>query len=150
MIEIKFTKEQYRNLVDLVYLGNWMVNAIRETGKQIQKYEDVEQHIYYFAKEGGLENLIEFDDKLSEFFPSREFEEETDVEKFRVEYNDEIFWDELIDRSARHDFTMEYGEDDIREMTWKERMEKEYPFLEKYEEEFVKYGIKNLEITELD
>jgi len=150
MIEIKFTKEQYRNLVDLVYLGNWMVNAIRETGKQIQKYEDVEQHIYSYTKEGGLENLIEFDDKLSEFFPSREFEEETDVEKFRVEYNDEIFWDELIDRLARRDFIMEYGEDDIREMTWKERTEKEYPFLEKYKEKFVKYGIKNLEITELD
>jgi hypothetical protein len=31
-------------------------------------------------------------------------------------------------------------------MTWKERLEKEYPFIEKYEEEFEKYGIENLEI----
>lgn len=25
MIEIKLTKEQYKNLVKLVYLGNWML-----------------------------------------------------------------------------------------------------------------------------
>ena len=32
-MEIKFTKEQYENLMKLVYLGNWMINAIRTDDK---------------------------------------------------------------------------------------------------------------------
>jgi len=31
MMEIKFTKKQYENLIKLVYLGNWMINGIRST-----------------------------------------------------------------------------------------------------------------------
>jgi len=47
---------------------------------------------------------------------------------------------------ARRDFIKEYGEDVIRKMDWKERMEKEHPFIEKYEKEFEENGIENLEL----
>ena len=145
MIKIEFTKAQYENLIKLVYLGNWMINAIR-TDDVVKKYDDVEQHIYSFAKDIGLGKYIEFDSKLNKFFPTKEFEEDEEVEKYREEYDDEIFWDEIADRLARRDFIRKYGENTIKEMTWKERSEKEYPFIEKYEEEFEKYGIENLEI----
>jgi len=145
MIEIKFTKTQYENLIKLVYLGNWMINAIR-TDDRIKKYEDIEQYIYSFAKEVGLDKYIEFDNELNKFFPTKEFEDDTDVDKYREEYDNETFWDELIDRLARRDFIKEYGDNVIRKMTLKEQIEKEHPFIEKYEEEFERYGVERLEI----
>jgi len=37
-MEIKLTKEQYENLLRLVYLGNWMINAIR-SGTEDDPYD---------------------------------------------------------------------------------------------------------------
>ena len=147
-MEIKFTEKQYESLLKLVYLGNWMINAIRLVDEQIKEYENIEQYIFSFAKDAGLENWIEFDNELNKFYPTKEFEENTDVEQFKDDYDDELFWEELTYRLGGQDFIREYGETAIRKMTWEERFKKEQPFIEKYEEEFEKYGIENLEIKE--
>lgn len=150
-MEIKFTKEQYENLIKIVYLGNWMVNAIRSGNKgdeQIEKYNKIEQYIFSFAKDFGLEKYIEYNENFREFFPTREFEEADDIEQYREDYNNETFWLELVDRLSRRDFIKEWGEDAIRKMDWKEQIEKEDPFIEKYEKEFEKNGIENLIISE--
>ncbi len=39
-MDIKLTKGQYKNLVKLVYLGNWTINGIRLNDKQVEKYEE--------------------------------------------------------------------------------------------------------------
>ena len=39
-------------------------------------------------------------------------------------------------------------QDAIRKMAWEERLEKEHPFIEKYEEEFEKHGIEKLEVKD--
>lgn len=40
-MEISLTKEQYEDLIKIVYLGTWMVNAFR-TDDRIEKYEEFE------------------------------------------------------------------------------------------------------------
>lgn len=145
-MQIKLTKEQYKNLVKLVYLGNWMINAIRLEDEKIKKYDNVEQYIFSFAKDAGLEKYIEFDKKFNQFFPTREFEEGSDIEQYREEYEDEIFWDELIDRLARRDFIKKYGFKAVRKMDFRKRIEKEHPFIKKYTKEINKHGIERLEI----
>jgi len=143
-MKINFTKKQYEDLVKLIYLGTWMVNAHR-TDDIVEKYEDLEQYLRSFYKDFDMEKYIEFDKKLNKFFPTREFEEDTDVEQYIDEYNNDIFWEELIDRLARRDFIRAYGEENLLKMTWEERFEKEQPFIDKYDEEFEKYGIERLE-----
>ncbi len=143
-MKINFTKKQYEDLVKLVYLGTWMVNAHR-TDDIVEKYEDLEQYLLSFYKDFDMEKYIEFDKKLNKFFPTGEFEEDTDVEQYIDEYNNDIFWEELIDRLARRDFIRAYGEENLLKMTWEERFEKEQPFIDKYAEEFEKYGIERLE-----
>lgn len=152
MLEIKLTKKQYRDLLELIYLGNWMINAIRSGApgdEQIEKYNDVEQHIFSFAQKAGAKNYIKYDKKLKKFFPTREFEEETDVEQYHQEYDEETFWEELIVKLTWRDFVKEYGEKAIREMSVKERIEKEYPFEEKYRKEFGQNGLQNLALYHL-
>ncbi len=145
-MKINFSKKQFENLIKLVYLGNWMINAIRVGDEKIKKYDEIEQYIYSFAKDFGLEKYIEFSKKYNKFFPARELEEGTDVEQYREEYDNETFWEDLIDRLTRRDFIKKYGEETVKKMSLEERIEKEYPFEEKYRNEFEKNGIENLKV----
>lgn len=148
-MKINFTKKQYENLLKLVYLGNWMINAIRSGRKGdevFEEYEKMVDYIYSFAKKFGLEKYVVFDKKFNQFFPTGEFEENTDVNKFKDDYDEELFWEELIVRLARRDFIEKYGEKAIMKMDFDERIEKEYPFEKKYRDEFYKDGLINLKI----
>ena len=146
-MEIKFTKDQFKKLLKIVYLGNWLANAIhsgRKGDERIKEFDEIEQYIFSFAKDFGLEKYVEFDEKFQEFFPTSELEEE--LQKFVDEYDNEVFWEELIFRLTRRDFIREYGKEAINKMSLEERIEKEFPFEEKYREEFSKNGIENLDI----
>jgi len=149
-MEIKLTKEQYENLLKIVYLGNWMINAIRsgtEGDEQIEKYNDIEQYIFSFAKDVGLGKYIEFDKKYNKFFPTIDFEQDEEIERYLKDYNEETFWQELADRLGTRDFIREYGEEAINKMDQEERFIKLQEFIIKYEEEFEKNGIENLKIS---
>lgn len=146
-MKINFTKKQYEDLIKLLHLGNWMINAHR-TDDYVEHYEDLEQYILSFYKDFGMEKHVEYDKEFNEYFPTREFEEDTDVDQYKEEYNDCTFWDELIDRLARRDLIKEYGEAAVLSMTMEEIIEKEQPFIQIYEDEFEMYGVDNLEITD--
>lgn len=145
-MKIKLTKDQYKNLVELVYLGNWMINAIRIGDNTIKKYQEIEQYIFSFAKKGNLEQYIEFDNKFNKFFPTAELEDNTDIEQYRQDYDNEVFWQELSDRLGSRDFIKKYGVDKIKKMDRKQRFIKGQEFIIKYEREFEKYGIDRLNI----
>jgi len=53
-MELKLNKEQYKKLLELVYLGNWMVNAYR-TDDYLEEYSDVVSNIFSQAEAAGLE-----------------------------------------------------------------------------------------------
>ncbi|MCP2521130.1 hypothetical protein NLD30_11895 [SCandidatus Aminicenantes bacterium Aminicenantia_JdfR_composite] len=146
MIEIKLTDEQYENLIKLIYLGTWMIGGIRARDNLIEKYEDLAQCIYSNAKEDIREKYFEFDEETKRYIPKKEFEEDPELDEIIDDYNEEVFWNELIFRLAGRDLLRIYGEDAIRNMSIEERAEKEYPLLQMYEEEVIKNGIKNLEI----
>jgi len=150
-MKINFTTEQYENLIKIVYLGNWMINAIRSGNpgdEQIEKYNEIEQYIFSFAKDFGLEKYIELDEKFNKYFPSQELEADKEIEQYMEDYNNQIFWDELADRLGWRDFIRKYGEEKISLMSQKERFLKREEMVIKYEEEFEKYGIERLEIKE--
>jgi hypothetical protein len=148
-MQITLSKGQYQNLVRLVYLGNWMINAIRSGNKgdeQIEKYNEAEQIIFSFAKETRLERWIEYDEESKEFFPTRRFDEDKEIDEYRDEYNDHTFWEELFYRLVDRDMIDTYGEETVEKMSFEEQIEKEEPFRRKYDKEFEKYGIARLKI----
>jgi hypothetical protein len=146
-MKIDFTKKQYETLLKLVYLGNWMINAIR-TDDRVKKYEEFEQHIFSFAEEFGLEKYIEFDEESGQFFPTNELEFGTDIEKYRQEYDDNNFWEDLHYRLVERDFVRKYSRAAIEKMDYEERIEKDHEFHEKYGKELEEHGIERLEIRE--
>jgi len=144
-IKIELTREQYKELIKLVYLGEWLANA-HCISREDEKFNDIANYIYSYAADFGLEDLVEYDRKSREYYPTAEFDEDPEVRQFIDKYNNENFWDELTNRMAVRDFVRKYGKAAINKMTWEERIEKEDPFIEKYQEEFAENGLMNLGI----
>ena len=147
-MKIEFTKEQFKNLLETVYLGNWMANAIHNGSKEdpIHKgIEDIENYVFSFAKEFGFEKYVDDEDaKSGEFFPTNEFDEL--AQKYIEEYDEKCFWDELFYRFSDRDFERKYTDKEISKMEMKELFEKEEPFRKKWDDEFINHGIERLEI----
>ena len=141
-ITVEFSPNQYERLMKLAYCGNLLINSHRDN--PLKQYEEIEQRILRKAKDAGLTKYLDPDEVDGEIFTNRAFEEETDIQRFVEEYDDETFWQELIDRLARRDVIAEYGLPRIEKMSWRERAEKEHPFIQKYEEELSEHGLKHL------
>lgn len=141
---IEFTRKQFEALLKLVYLGNWMVNAHRETGI-LEEYEGMESYIFSQAEKFGFKKYVDHEAKDGkDYYPTREFEENTDVSELHDEYDEETFWDEIIDRLGERDFLRKYGEIDIEKMSNDERFEKLCECEGEWAEEISRYGIRRL------
>ena len=56
-MKINFTKKQYKQLLDLVYLGEWTANSSKEADERNEEYSALFRYICSFAKEFGLDEL---------------------------------------------------------------------------------------------
>jgi hypothetical protein len=75
-MEINFTKNQFQTLLQLLYLGEWVANSYKiKEDKLYKECDSLEQHIFSFAAQFGLENLIEYDHSLKKFVPALTMEE---------------------------------------------------------------------------
>jgi hypothetical protein len=145
-MEITLSEEQYENLVRMMYLGNWMIISIRTPDEEIKKYDELEQHIYSFAKGTQMERYITFDNKINKFITNWEADEHPEVDHYIDEYDEENFWHMLVHMLAERDFIRTYGEEKIEAMPFEERIEKEGPFIEKYSNEFSQNGLENVKM----
>lgn len=126
-----------------------MANAIRtgdQSNPKIVKFDELEQYIYSFSKDFGFEKFFEYDKKYEEYFPTREFEENTEIDKLHQEYDEDSFWEELIFRLSDRDFLNRYTSREISNMTIEERIKKEQIFRDKWYEETEKYGIERIDV----
>ena len=139
-MEISLSKKQYKSLIKLVYLGEWFVNSYRVEHNMDKEMDDIAHHIYSYAKDFETENLLQKD--INKIYPTGKLEEM--LEHYIEEYNDDNFWDALIERLAGRDFVDKYDEKEILKMDPFERMSKIEEIEEKYEDEFVENGLKNI------
>jgi len=144
-MQIDLSRAQFETLLKAVYLGDWMVNAIRTPGNYIREFEELEQYLLAVAHRSGFEDIVEFDSRLSQFFLTLESHER--LQPFIDEYDDAAFWDGLVDRLADRDFTETYG-DAASRMGHEERFEKVGAFVDKYETEVERHGVDRLRILE--
>lgn len=144
-MEISLSRRQFETLLKAVYLGDWMVNAIRVPGSYIPEFQELEQVLLALANGSGFNHVVEFDSTLSQFFLKDEVHEM--LQPFIDEYDEEAFWNGLVDRLADRDFAEAYG-DAAKRMDQNERVEKLSVFVDRYEAEVEKRGIVRLRIIE--
>jgi hypothetical protein len=148
-MKIHFTKKEYRLLLDYIAIGQWVMHAYDTSdGEPATEYDQLEQKILALAKDFGWENLVQHDSSAKKYYPTREYEMAEEVTTFLEEYDGEVFWDELCSRLASRDLLREKGREALEKMEFTEQLSLEDEISEKYSEEFVKNGLKNLVLIE--
>ncbi len=94
----------------------------------------------------GFENLVTYDQDLKQYFTTREFEETSPFMDFIEEFENDTFWDELIERLVERDLIRQEGEEKVFNMTPQERFRKEEPLQEMYSTELEVNGLDNIRI----
>ena len=67
-MKIELTEQQYRYLLDLVYIGNWVMNSTRESDR-IKEYDQVESLVFSHCLDHKMSKLVEL--YRGELIPSR-------------------------------------------------------------------------------
>ena len=133
-MQIELTNKEFRRLLDMVYIGNWILNSCRENDR-FQDYDDVEEKLFSLCPEQGMEALTEYWEGHD--YPSRAFEE-GGIHEAIADYEDAVFYDILAEELARRDMDDEQiSQNDEEELS--ERMEE-------YFDEFEQHGIDNVKI----
>lgn len=98
-MEIKMTEKQFRRLLDLVYIGNWVLNSTRGD-ERFQDYDQVESLLFAKAALEGMPQLAEL--YQGEIVPSKAFVE-GGIHEAIMEYENNVFFDILAEDLARRD-----------------------------------------------
>jgi hypothetical protein len=141
-MNISLTQEQYKDLLLMTYLGNWMINSHQV--EREQTFEAVASHIYSHVEVFGVSGLVEKDPDDGKYYPTRELEELA-AERMDA-YDNETFWAELIERLSERDLVAKHGQSASEKMTIEERFANLEDFETLYDEEFETHGIERLTI----
>lgn len=57
-MNIELTQQQFRYLLDLVYIGNWVINSTREDDR-IKEYDQVESLVFSHCLQHKMSKLVE-------------------------------------------------------------------------------------------
>ena len=98
-MEIKLTQKQFRRLLDLVYIGNWVLNSTRGDDR-IRQYDEVESLIFSHCLSHGMASLTELYE--GELIPSRAFAE-GGIHEAIMAYEDVTFFEILAQEMALRD-----------------------------------------------
>ncbi len=112
-MDLHLTTKQYRRLLDLVYIGNWILNSTRGDDR-LTDYDEVESTVFSAGRADGMEALTERFGP--DYIPSRAFAE-GGIHEAIMDYEDTVFFEILAEELARRDILMEGGpEDDMDEL----------------------------------
>ena len=98
-MKLELTTKQFRRLLDMAYIGNWILNSTRGDDR-FKDYDDVESLLFAKAREEGMGVLAE--DWQGEVVPSRAFAE-GGIHEAIMEYENNMFFDILAEDLARRD-----------------------------------------------
>lgn len=98
-MKLELTKKQYRRLLDMVYIGNWVLNSTRGEDR-FEDYDQVESLLFAQAAGEGMPTLAQIHE--GEIIPSRAFAE-GGIHEAIIEYENNIFFDILAEDLARRD-----------------------------------------------
>ena len=98
-MELKLTQKQFRRLLDLVYIGNWVLNSTRGDDR-IKEYDEVESRVFAHCLDHGMTKLVQLYE--GELIPSRAFAE-GGIHEAIMAYEDVTFFEILAEEMALRD-----------------------------------------------
>lgn len=98
-MKLELTSKQYRRLLDMVYIGNWILNSMRATDR-IADFDELESYIFSHCEELGMSSLYEKVEGIA--VPSRAFSE-GGIHEAIMDYEDTVFFEILAEELAHRD-----------------------------------------------
>ena len=135
-MQIDLTKKEFRLLLDMVYIGNWVLNSTRGNDR-FQAYDDIESKLFALCRENGMAVLAEPWNGTT--VPSRAYAE-GGIHEAIAYYEDNVFYEILAEELSRRD--MDYPE--INEENYDEIMGR----MQQYMEVFQISGVDRLVLEE--
>ena len=133
-MELKLTEKQFRRLLDLVYIGNWVLNSTRGDDR-IRQYDEVESQVFAHCLDHGMAKLVELYN--GEIIPSRAFAE-GGIHEAIIAYEDITFFEILAEELALRDLDA----DRATAENYDEVMER----MEQYMGEFEAHGTDHISV----
>jgi len=141
-MKINFTKKEYKTILEMIYISDWVLNSFPVEEKH-ENHKSLRKKIFSFYKEMQAEELIEDDE--DEFYETAEFEDNIQ-KKYLEEYNQNVFWESLIDQLSYRDLIKEIGPKAFADLDVVERMQKLEKFREIYTKEFEQHQLDYVKI----
>lgn len=135
-MQIELTTKEFRRLLDMVYIGNWILNSTRGDDR-FADYDELESKLFALGRTKGMDALTQ--DWNGTVIPSRAYEE-GGIQEVIALYEDNIFYEILAEELSRRD--MDYPE--ITAENYDEIMTR----MENYMNEFRLSGVDRLVLEE--
>ena len=135
-MQIELNKKEFRSLLDLVYIGNWVLNSTRGNDR-FQVYDDLESKLFALCRDIGMKVLVEKWEGID--VPSKAYAE-GGIHEAIAYYEDNVFYEILAEELSRRD--MDYAE--ITEDNYDEIMGR----MKGYMDEFQLSGLDHLKLEE--
>lgn len=133
-MNLELTDQQFRYLLDLVYIGNWVINSTRESDR-IREYDQVESLVFSHCLQHKMNKLVEL--YQGELIPSRAFAD-GGIHEAIEHYEDIVFYEILAEEMALRDLD---GQPLTRE-NYTALMER----IDVYMSEFSQHGTDNISV----
>ena len=135
-MQIELSKKEFRSLLDLVYIGNWVLNSTRGNDR-FQVYDDLETKLFSLCRTHGMKVLVEEWEGVD--VPSRAYAD-GGIHEAIAFYEDNVFYEILAEELSRRD--MDYAE--ITDENYEEIMGR----MNRYMDEFQLSGLEHLKLEE--
>ena len=131
-MHIDLTKKEFRLLLDLVYIGNWVLNSTRGEDR-FAPYDNLESKLFGLTRENGMDILVEKWNDTD--VPSKAYCD-GGIHEAIAYYEDNVFYEILAEELSRRD--MQYPE--INEENYDEILRR----MDGYMNEFQLSGVDKL------
>lgn len=133
-MNIELTEKEFRRLLDMVYIGNWILNSARGDDR-FEDYDLLQEKLFSYCPARGMRSLVEF--WQGHILPSRAYED-GGIHEAIADYEDAVFFDILAEELARRDLGLEASDpEDMTELTSR---------MDEYLDEFEKNGLNAISV----
>ena len=102
-MNIDLSDREFRYLLDLVYIGNWILNSTRGDDR-FEDYDRLQEKLFSQCPAHGMRSLVQF--WRGRLYPSRAYEE-GGIHEAIADYEDAVFFNILAEELARRDLGLE-------------------------------------------
>lgn len=124
-MQINLTNKEFRMLLDMVYIGNWILNSTREDDR-FQDYDNIESKLFALCHGTGLKSLAAHWNGTT--VPSQAYTQ-GGIHEAIAYYEDNIFYEILAEELTRRD--MNYPE--VTDENYPEIIERMNHYMDEFE-----------------